>query len=569
MSATPSVHEALQEAGQPHVYLTFDSVMGGKKELPFIVGVLGDFSGGGLADLKPIGQRRFVPVSLEQFDTVMSKMMAELDIAVPNELANQPDEYLGVTLRFRKMDDFTPQAIVRQVPELAAIMNARRDLEELKNWGERLSKLRELDDRLTRQLRTILRHEKFLALEATWRGLSFLLNANASRSDIEYRIFSCSKTELLQDFERASEIEASMLYKQVFEEELGSAGGLPYSLLIGDFEFDNSSDDVGLLSAIAYVASTSQCPFITSPSTELFGVEDWNHLPTVRGLTQTFSGSNYIKWNSFRESDDARYVAFVLPRVLGRELYGSQKERNEELDFQEVEFESNGVAGEIPHQTLCWINGAYLLASKIVEAQVETGFCSRFIGPESGGMVKGLPAIKWLGANGEVETAFGAAANLAGSHIAELSELGTIPIVNIPRLKCSAFFSGDAALKPKTFARRDANESAAAFGWLPYVMTASRIAHYLLAIIHDRLGSSGSSKQTQETLETWLRAHCVPSDSGDASPENWPLQQATLSVQEIPRETRYFLVTLRFVPWPSGRAVHEPLSISIPVPRGR
>ena len=565
-----TVHDALQERGQPHIHLTYDSVEGAKKELPFVVGVLGDFSGGGLAELGPLKNRRFVRVTLDQLNAVMSRMKAELRIAVSNELANRPDEYLGVTLRIETLKDFSPQHVIRQVPELSALMDARQKCEELPNWGERLSKIKEIDDRLTRQLRTILHHEKFQSVERTWRGLHTLLNRNPERSDVEVRALSCSKAELLHDFERAAEIEESVLYKRIYQEELGSVGGQPFSLLVGDFAFDNSSDDIDLLSAIAYVSGVALCPFITSPSTQFFGLDDWDQLPTTRGLTERLSGSRSVKWNSFRESDDARSVAFVLPRIVGRDLYGTRTSRIAEIDFQEVDLESDGVASDVDPRAICWISGAVLLASQIVNTFIETGFCSRFIGPESGGIVQDLPGIAVLDKHGDVTTRFGAEVDLTGSQIAELADLGTIPIVNVTRSKSCVFFNGDTVLKPKAYSRRDANQNASAFAWLPYVMAIGRITHYLLAIVHDRLGSTGNAKQTQELLNNWLRQSCPSGEANDElSWRQWPLRQGSVEVQEIPRDPHSLLATLRIQPWPVGRELDEPLTISIPIPRGR
>lgn len=566
----PSVHEALQESGQPHVHLTYDSVLGEARSLPLVVGILGDFSGRGLGDLPPLKNRRFVPVTLEQLDSVMSGLKAELNIAVPNKVTNEHDEYLAVSLRFEKIEDFSPLGLIEQIPELKQLLENRREIENIDNWQQRLGKLREIDKILTQQLRVVLHHEKFQALEGTWRGLHFLLASNPERRDIEFRLLSCSKKELLQDFERAPEIEESTLYKHIFDDELGSVGGEPFSFLVGDFEFDHSSDDVALLSAIAYVSGVAMCPFITSPSASFIGLENWESLPATRGLTQLFSSSNYVKWNSFRESDDARYVTMVLPRVLARDLYGSRPQRGEEIEFQEVDFESDGVATDLDSKSLCWMNGAYLLAAKIVSAFVETGFCSRFIGPETGGLIQNLPGVSILDEKGEVTTRFGAEIDLTGSHIAELAELGLIPIVNVNRSKACVFFNGDTTLKPKTYSRDDANQAAAAFAWMPYVMSVSRIAQYLLAIVHDRLGSTGNTRQLQELLNSWIQKQCAGDQASEGSGDRQSaLRSGSVTLEDIPRNPHYLMATLRLLPWPAGCDIAQPLTISIPIPRGR
>lgn len=134
-----SVHEKLERVRKPRVHIKYEVETEGAmvvKELPFVVGVLGDFSGDPTQPLKPFGERKFVQIDRDNFDDVMRRMTPGLNIAVENTLHNDGTD-LAVSLRFESMEDFEPGAVVNQVPALKALLDARNQLRDLMSKADR------------------------------------------------------------------------------------------------------------------------------------------------------------------------------------------------------------------------------------------------------------------------------------------------------------------------------------------------------------------------------------------------------------------------------------------------
>jgi type VI secretion system protein ImpB len=116
----------------PRVQITYDVEIGDaieKKELPLVVGLLADLSGQPLKPLPKLKERRFVEIDRDNFNDVMAKIAPRLDISVPDTLKGEGN--LKVELNFTQFDDFHPEAIVKQVPRLARLLEARQQLRDL------------------------------------------------------------------------------------------------------------------------------------------------------------------------------------------------------------------------------------------------------------------------------------------------------------------------------------------------------------------------------------------------------------------------------------------------------
>jgi type VI secretion system protein ImpB len=134
-----SVHEKLERVRKPRVHIKYEVETEGAmvvKELPFVVGVLGDFSGDPTQPLKPFGERKFVQIDRDNFDDVMRRMTPGLNIAVENTLQDDGTD-LAVALKFESMEDFEPGAVVNQVPALKALLDARNQLRDLMSKADR------------------------------------------------------------------------------------------------------------------------------------------------------------------------------------------------------------------------------------------------------------------------------------------------------------------------------------------------------------------------------------------------------------------------------------------------
>ncbi|KMO10693.1 type VI secretion system contractile sheath small subunit [Methylobacterium platani] len=145
-----SIHEKLERVRKPRVHIKYEVETEGaliEKELPFVVGVLGDFTGDPTQPLKPFRDRKFIQIDRDNFDEVMARMAPGLNLTVDNTLADDGTQ-LPVRLRFDKLDDFEPAEIVRQVPALAKLFETRNALRDLLTKADRSEDLELLLERI-------------------------------------------------------------------------------------------------------------------------------------------------------------------------------------------------------------------------------------------------------------------------------------------------------------------------------------------------------------------------------------------------------------------------------------
>ncbi|HEX3869095.1 MAG TPA: type VI secretion system contractile sheath large subunit, partial [Pirellulales bacterium] len=183
-------------------------------------------------------------------------------------------------------------------------------------------RIAEIDRLLSSQLNEIMHNPEFQKLEGSWRGLHYLVNQSETSVSLKIRMLNVSKKDLLSDLEKASEFDQSALFKKVYEDEYGMFGGAPFGTLIGDYEFGTHPQDMALLERISNVAASAHAPFLSAASAGLFGMNNFTELSGPRDLAKVFDTNEYVKWKTFRESEDSRYVGLTLPHVLGRLPYG-------------------------------------------------------------------------------------------------------------------------------------------------------------------------------------------------------------------------------------------------------
>jgi type VI secretion system protein ImpB len=135
MAKKESVQKRLQKIRAPRVQMTYDVEIGDSlenKELPFVVGVIGDFGGDPAVAKKSLKDRNFVNVDSGNFDEVLGGVAPVATFRVKNHLSDEGGEF-GVQLQFREMDDFRPESVVRQVAPLNGLLEARTKLADLRN----------------------------------------------------------------------------------------------------------------------------------------------------------------------------------------------------------------------------------------------------------------------------------------------------------------------------------------------------------------------------------------------------------------------------------------------------
>lgn len=141
-----SVHDKLKRVRKPRVHITYEVETEGavvQKELPFVVGVMGDFSGAPTEPLKPLKDRKFIQIDRDNFNEVMARMTPGLNLKVKNTLKDDGSE-IGVQLKFKSMDDFSPANVARQVEPLKKLLETRGKLRDLQSRADVNDKLEDL-----------------------------------------------------------------------------------------------------------------------------------------------------------------------------------------------------------------------------------------------------------------------------------------------------------------------------------------------------------------------------------------------------------------------------------------
>jgi type VI secretion system protein ImpC len=402
-------------------------------------------------------------------------------------------------------------------------MTVSRDTEAMIN-----ARIAQIDHLISIQLNEVLHHPAFQKLEGTWRGLKYLLNQSETGEKLKIKILNVTKKDLLRDLQRAPEFDQSALFKKVYEEEFGVFGGAPFGALVGDYEFNRGPEDLELLERISSVAAAAHAPFLSAASPEMFNLESYTQLDAPRDLAKIFDTTEYAKWKSFRQSEDSRYVALTCPRVLMRLPYGKAGVQVDGFAYEE------NVDGT-DHSKYLWGNAAYALGARLTNAFALYGWCAAIRGVEGGGLVEGLPVHNFYTDEGDVVMKCPTEVPITDRREKELADLGFAPLVHCKNTDYAAFFSVQSCQKAKLYDKEAANANARLSTQLPYILAVSRFAHYLKAMMRDKIGSFMSRTDCERWLNQWITQYVTPDDTASPSVKaQHPLREARIDVSEVP-----------------------------------
>jgi type VI secretion system protein ImpC len=393
----------------------------------------------------------------------------------------------------------------------------------------------EIDKKLSAQLNEVMHHPEFQRLEGTWRGLSYLVHNTESGVDLKIRVLNVKKKEVLTDLERAVDFDQSTLFKSIYEQEYGTLGGTPYGLLVADYEFDRSADDVNMLRGLSNIAAASHAPLVGNASHKLFGFKGFGEMADYRDLAKVFDSPEHAAWNSFRESEDSRYVGLCLPRVLGRLPYGQDSKPVSEFAYEE------GVDGK-DHDKYLWMGAAWAYAARVTGAFRRDGWFSRTRGVESGGMVEGLPVSTFKTDTGDVAMKCPTEVSITDRRELELSNLGFLPLIHAQGKDYAVFIGTQSCQKAKTYLDAEANTNAQLSTKLNLILNTSRFAHYLKVMARNWLGNQMEPAECEVKLNNWIQHYVLPDPStvGPAEKAKSPLRDAKVEVKGDPRRPGFY-----------------------------
>lgn len=406
-----------------------------------------------------------------------------------------------------------------------------------------MARMADIDELLSGQLNAIMHAPEFQTLEAAWRGLHYLVAQTETGPLLKIRVLNVSQKELHRDQERATDFSHSALFKKVHDDIYGTCGEEPFGVLLGDYAFGNNLQDLALLENLAHVAAASHAPFLAAAAPGLLGLGSFTDLPSRPDFTKKFRTVDhfYLKWQSFRESEDSCYVGLTLPHILMRLPYGPDTVPTETFNFKE---DIDGT----DHSKYLWGNAAYALGSRLTASFATYGWCAAITGVDAGGRVDGLPICVYCTDYGEVAMKSPVEVFIYPEQEDALSRAGLIALLPAKGTDFAWFHATPSCQKPKTYDSYAQNCSVRLSVRLPYIFAASRFVHYMRVILRNRADYGlALSSDLQGWLNKWIQRYVMPLDlsEGEASLERraqYPLKWAYIEVRKLPDQAGYQVV---------------------------
>ena len=383
-------------------------------EASFRIALLGDFSGranrGDVETGRALATRRPIRVDRDTLDDAIARLRPSLELAFPG--TDPP-----IDLRFSTLEDFHPDRLLGRLAPLGtrresdspaetaarpprvnheltrppplppgALLDAILDATPWPPGGAAIARtpVAELhslsgdDDATAAEMRELLHHRDFQALEALWRGVDFLVRRLETGPALQLYLIDLARDEIATDL-HADRLEDSGVYRLLVDQSVGTQGAPAWALLVGCYSFGAGEEDTALLDRLAAVAQAGGAPLVAAADPSIAGAasladtrdpDDWNDpVPP--------------EWEGLRHSAHARSVGLVFPRLLLRLPYGERTNACELLPFEEV-----ALAAVPTHDSYLWGTGALAVALLVGEAVAETGGAG---GGRRGTSIAGLP----------------------------------------------------------------------------------------------------------------------------------------------------------------------------------
>lgn len=288
----------------------------------------------------------------------------------------------------------------------------------------------------------------------------------------------------------------------------------------------------------------SHAPFVAAAGPQFFGLDDFSKLPNIKDLKSIFDMPQYAKWQSFRETEDARNVSLTLPNFLLRLPYGPDSKPVKSFNYKETVAED--------HNKFLWGNAAFTFASRVTDSFAKYRWCANIIGPQGGGTVEDLPLYHYE-SMGELQHKIPTEILISERREFELAEEGFIALTMRKGSDNAAFFSANSVQKPKSFPDtpegRQAEANYKLGTQLPYVFIVSRLAHYIKVIQRENIGTGKSRDDIESELNSWIRQYVA--DQENVSPGvrgRRPLRKAEITVADVEGDPGWYKVNLTVQP---------------------
>ena len=418
-----------------------------------------------------------------------------------------------------------------------------------------------IDQAINAQVNEIIHHPHFQALESSWRGVDMLVCHADKHPQIIIKLLSLSHSALNKSLNMAIEFDQSDLFQRIYTDEFDQPGGTPFGLIIGDYYFSHrthhkSIDDISLLGLMAKVCAAAFSPFVSAASAHLFGLDNFHHFTGLFKLDNLFTQREYQRFLRLKKDPDTRFIGLTLPRVLMRRPINHQG-----VYLQNTHFVENIDSSD----DYLWGNAAYAYGCVAINAYIESGWFAKMRGidpEEQQGAVVSLTRDYYATENNEKCPKFISEYHFTDNQEKSLTDAGFMAIKDNPAIKKAIFYGGQSLNQPLNYTKPIAKVNAKISCLLPYILCASRFAHYIKVIIRDKVGSFISATDCEQFLQKWLLHYTADNQTTHAANiSRFPLRKARVSVKAHQSLPGNYYCTLYLQPQYQLDEIHSQLKL--------
>ncbi|MGR5078035.1 type VI secretion system contractile sheath domain-containing protein [Photobacterium swingsii] len=393
----------------------------------------------------------------------------------------------------------------------------------------------QIDGLLSEQLSAVIQDPAFKQLESSWTNVQNLTCLPVSTRRVKIKLIDVSWPELSADLNQSFDLSHSALYKKVYANELNTAGGQPFGLLVADrliqFDLDDEAnfDDLYTLQLLAELGERSLCPVALGLNQYFFGDDPARLIHDQSRIKRILTSLDFQSWQLLRQRGSSRFLNIVLPEYRLRSAYQS--------------YPAGFVFNETPSEkAVLWGNAAYLLAANVIREFDRIswfGFLRAYDESGNYGAIIHTPAND---ASNREPLSIDTRINIYSEHDSFWSEQGFVPITSVYLSDQKGFFSNQSVWQPT-------DETSRVNGMLQTNLMACRFAHYIKAQIRDRIGSFDSAATCERDLEHWLQNYISGVDYGDESiMARYPLKQASVTFTQDSFDTTKYRCQIHLQP---------------------
>ncbi|MGB0894726.1 MAG: type VI secretion system contractile sheath domain-containing protein [Parashewanella sp.] len=385
-----------------------------------------------------------------------------------------------------------------------------------------------LDEVISEQLSAIVQNQYLKRLEASWRGLESLALLPVSQRRVKVKLLDIDWNQISSDLNLSFDIKQTLLFRKIYSNELDTAGGTPFGVLLVDHKVnpdvvdDCDYDDLYTLQLLSELGEKSLCPVLLGVDEFFFGDDPNRLLHDPKRINRILDSNDYRSWGLLREKASSRFLHLVLPEYFLREPY-----RNYTAGFVFNETNDNNNA--------LWGNSCYLLTANIIREFDRISWFGFLRSYNQGGLYGAI-------VEQDHQSITKAKVDIFSDEDGFWSEHGFIPLSSLYLTEQKGFFSNQSVWRPPTEADR-------VLGMLQTNLMGCRFGHYIKAQTRDQVGGYDSVADCKRSIEKWLQQYISELDYGeDSVMARYPLKSSQVEMKADPADQTRYLCQITLQP---------------------